>query len=131
MASTPNFASTPLAPDLIQISTSNTDRDGTGTLGTVVSGTAEGVVIEQIKITSPDATTAGMIRFFLSIDGGSTKRLIFEQPVKAVTPSSTTKAFNIEIEDLNGLVLFTTNTILYAGTHVAETFNIFVQKAGL
>jgi hypothetical protein len=131
MASNPSFASTPLAPDLIQISTANTNRDGTGTLGTLVTGTADGVVIEQITITATGTTTAGMIRFFLSVDGGTNTRLIYEQQVAAQIPSATVPAFSIEIVPLNGLVLLTTNTILYVSTEEAETFNVLAQKAGL
>jgi hypothetical protein len=131
MANTPNFASTPLAPDLIQISTANTNRDGTGTLGTFVTGTAGGIVIEQITITATGTTTAGMIRFFLSVDGGTNTRLIYEQQVSAQIPSATVPAFSIESVPLNGLVLLTTNTILYVSTEKAETFNVLAQKAGL
>ena len=131
MASNPSFASTPLAPDLIQISTANTNRDGTGTLGTFVTGTAGGIVIEQITITATGTTTAGMIRFFLSVDGGTNTRLIYEQQVSAQIPSATVPAFSIESVPLNGLVLLTTNTILYVSTEKAETFNVLAQKAGL
>jgi hypothetical protein len=131
MASNPSFASTPLAPDLIQISTANTNRDGTGTLGTFVTGTAGGIVIEQITITATGTTTAGMIRFFLSVDGGTNTKLIYEQQVSAQIPSATVPAFSIQSVPLNGLVLLTTNTILYVSTEKAETFNVLAQKAEL
>lgn len=131
MSSTPNFASTPLAPDLIQVSTANTDRDGSGTLGTLTTGTSGGVVLEQVTITATGTTTAGMIRFFLSVDGGTNKRLINEVTVGAVTPSGTVQAFTSEAAGLVGLVLLTTSTILYASTNNAETFNIIAQKSGL
>lgn len=131
MSSTPNFASTPLAPDLIQVSTANTNRDGTGTLVTLTTGTTDGVVIEQVSITATGTTTAGMIRFFLSINGGTDKRLINEVIVTAVTPSGTAQAFSVYAPALEGLVLLTTSTILYASTNNAETFNILAQKSGL
>lgn len=131
MSSTPNFASTPLAPDLIQVSTANTNRDGTGTLVTLTTGTTAGVVIEQVSITATGTTTAGMIRFFLSINGGTDKRLINEVIVTAVTPSGTAQAFSVYAPALEGLVLLTTSTILYASTNNAETFNILAQKSGL
>lgn len=131
MASNPSFASNPLAPDLIEISTANTNRDGTGTLGTLTTGTTDGVVVESITITATGTTTAGMIRFFLSIDGGSTKKLICEKTVIAKTPSASLNAFSTLVPELAGLVLLTTNTILYASTNNAETFNVFAQKAGL
>ena len=131
MSSSPNFASTPLAPDVIQISTANTNRDGTGTLGTLTTGTSSGVVIEQITIQATGTTTAGMIRFFISTDGGTTKRLVQETIVTAATPSGTVQAFTINVSALAGLVLLTTNTILYAATNNAETFNVIAQKSGL
>jgi hypothetical protein len=131
MASSPNFASTALAPDLIQISTANTNRDGTGTAGTLTTGTTSGVVLENVVVTATGTTTAGMIRFFLSIDGGTNKRLICERVVTAKTPSGTVNAFSTTVPELVGLVLLTTNTVLYASTNNAETFNILTQKAGL
>jgi hypothetical protein len=131
MSSTPNFASTALAPDLVQISTANTNRDGTGTLGTLTTGTTSGVVIEQVTVTATGTTTAGVLRFFLSVDGGTTKGLIHEELVLAQTPSGTARAFTIDVDALAGLMLLTTNTILYASTNNAETFNVLVQKAGL
>ena len=131
MSSTPNFASTALAPDLVQISTANANRDGSGTLATVTTGTANGVVIEQITATATGNTTAGMLRFFLSTNGGSTKHLIREEQVLAQTVSDTARAFTVEVSALTGLVLMTTSTILYASTNNAETFNVLAQKAGL
>lgn len=131
MSSSPNFASTALAPDLVQISTANTNRDGTGTLGTITTGTSSGVVIEQVTVIATGTTTAGVLRFFLSADGGTTKRLIHEELVVAQTPGSTALAFTVDVDALAGLVLLTTNTILYASTNNAETFNVLVQKAGL
>lgn len=131
MSSTPNFAAVALAPNLVEISTANTNRDGTGTLGTLVTGTTGGVVIEQITVTATGTTTAGMIRFFLSIDGGTSKRLIYEAQVTAQTPSASARAFTTDVSPLIGLVLLTTNTILYVSTEKAETFNVLAQKAGL
>lgn len=131
MAAAPAYASTPLPPDIVQVSAANTNRDGSGTLVQVTAGTAAGVVTEQIRITAVGATTAGMIRFFLSKDGGATKRLLIEVQVGAVTPSATQAAFTSVVADLAGLTLQDPNTILYAATNNAETFNIFHHKAGL
>ncbi|NBX74718.1 MAG: hypothetical protein EBQ89_10555, partial [Alphaproteobacteria bacterium] len=71
MATDPNFAGTPLAGNA-QISTANTNRDGTGTLGTVVTAGASGSRIEEIVIEATGTTTAGMIRLFLN-DGTNTR----------------------------------------------------------
>jgi hypothetical protein len=131
MSSAPNFASVALAPDVVQISTANTNRDGTGTLGTVTTGTTDGVVIEKITIKATGTTTAGIIRFFVSVDTGSTKLLIDEIYVSAITPSGTVPAFVAEVPSLVGLVLKNTSSILYASTHNAATFNIIAEKSGL
>lgn len=131
MATTPNFAATALAPDVVQISTANTNRDGTGTLGTVTTGTTAGVVIENITIKATGTTTAGCVRFFISTDTGTTKRLIAEIVVNAITPGASTATFFSNVPQLEGLVLVGTTTILYASTHNAETFNVIAEKSGL
>lgn len=131
MAAAPAYASTPLKPDIVQISAANTNRDGTGTLVSVTVGTAQGVVTEQVRVSAVGVTTAGMVRFFLSNDGGATKRFLCEIAVTAITPSATQAGFTKVVDDLTGLTLFDTQTILYAATHNAEIFNIFHHKAGL
>lgn len=131
MSSTPNFASVALAPDVVQVATANTNRDGTGTLATVTTGTTDGVVIEKVTIKATGTTTAGIIRFFVSVDTGTNKRLLTEIYVSAITPSGTVPAFVSEVPALVGLVLKNTSSILYASTHNAETFNIVAEKSGL
>jgi hypothetical protein len=126
MATDPNFASTPVA-GLAQISTANTNRDGTGTLGTVVTAGASGSRIEEIVIEATGTTTAGIVRLFLN-DGTNT-RLWREVAVTAATPSGTVLAFTASVRndtrpDLPLLVL-PTGWSLRAGTHNAETFNVF------
>jgi hypothetical protein len=131
MASTPGYAAIPRAPDVAQISTANTNRDGSGTLATLSTGTSGGDAIENVGIVASGTTTPGMIRFFLSKDGGTTKVLIVEQQVPAVTPSGTQPAFSTNVPQLVGLLLMTTSTILYVSTNNAEAFNVVVQKCGL
>ena len=131
MGASPNYASNPLPPNIIQVSAANTNRDGSGTVVELTKGTVAGVVLEQVRIEAAGVTTSGMIRFFLSIDNGATKRLFCEKPVTAITPSATTQAFSALVDDLVGLTLQDANTILYAATHNAEVFNIFSHKAGL
>lgn len=131
MASSPNFAATALAPDVIQVSTANTALDGSGTIGTLTTGTASGVVIESVTIKAAGTNTAGMIRFFVSVDNGSTKRLVAEVNATATTPSATVTSFTAQVPSLVGLVLLGTTSILYASTEKAEAFNIVAQKSGL
>ena len=76
MATTPNYAATPLPPDIVQLTAANTNRDGTGAMVKVATGTASGIVTEQLRVTATGNTTSGMIRFFLSLNGGTSKFLI-------------------------------------------------------
>ena len=135
MSTSANYAATPKNSGA-QISTANTGRDGTGTLGTVYTAGPSGSRIDSIVIQATGAsTTAGMIRFFSSIDAGTTKRLIGEVPVLANTPSGTTPCFQTVLTSQNasfiqnGLVL-QANSILYASTNNAEAFNVIAVNAG-
>lgn len=131
----PAYASVPLLPDNVQVTAANTNRDGTGTVVAVTTGPSGGVrmgdVIEQVIIQAAGAVTDGMIRFFISHDAGTTKRLIDEIQVAALTPSGTTPAYRNTAPDLVGMTFANQNAILYASTNNAETFNIIVQKSGV
>jgi hypothetical protein len=125
MASVPAFASTPRTA-VTQISTANTNRDGTGTIGTVLTAAAAGTRIDDVKIVATGATTAGVVRLFLH--DGSNSRLWTEVIVTAITPSTTVAVWSAELNDL-GLVLKDDNWSLRASTHNAEAFNVCVTRA--
>lgn len=126
MASNAQYVGTP-KNGVSQVSTANTNRDGTGTLATVYTAGANGSRIDLLKIISVSTTTAGMVRLF--IDDSTNTRLIAEIPVIAVTPSSTTPCWYVDYEFTNGLIL-QANWILKASTNNAETFNIIPLIAG-
>ena len=134
MATSASFAATPKNTGAA-ISTANTGRDGSGTLGTVYTAGASGSRIDSIVVQATGTTTAGMIRFFLSIDAGTTKRLIGEVPVVAVTASATVPVWQALLTSQNssflqnGLVL-QASAILYAATNNAESFNVVAVNAG-
>ena len=128
MATNPNYASTPRSA-VAQISAANTNRDGTGTLVTVIAGAASGSRVDDLTIQATGTTTAGMVRLFLSLDNGTTNRLIREVEIAARTPSGTTPAFRAELLDL-GIILPNANALLRAATHNAEAFNIIASRAG-
>lgn len=65
MSSTAQYANTPKLGE-VQISTANTNRDGTGTLGTVLVAGTSGTRIDKIQITATGTTTAGMVRLFVT-----------------------------------------------------------------
>lgn len=123
----PIFALTPKT-GLVQISTANTARDGTGTMGTVVTAGANGSRVDCITIVATGTTTAGVVRLF--IYDGSNVRLWKEILVSAITPSTTVKVFSsILNSDSDGdlpLVLQAAYQVR-ASTHNAETFNVAAQ----
>lgn len=131
MVTQPQFAAVPLL-DIAQISAANANRDGTGTTVLVASGTAAGKRIERVLIKGAGpSSTAGMVRFYLSLDSGATKRLIAEVPVGAVSPSANVATFSAYCPELAGLKLPAVATQLLASTHYGEAFNIIVESGGL
>lgn len=119
----PIFTLTPKI-GIAQISTANANRDGTGTLGTVLTGAEFGTRINRVEIQATGTTTAGMIRLF--IDDGANVRLWREVTVTAITPSATVVAFTGSIVPTEPLVL-PYNHVLKAATEKAETFNVFAH----
>lgn len=110
----------------VQISTANTNRDGTGTLGTVVTAANDGTRIEKITIKATGTTTAGMVRLF--IDNLTNVRLWKEVTIDAITPSGTVEAFSKVIELFGDDALdLPSGYILKAGTHNAEAFNVIAE----
>lgn len=130
MAAEPVFAATPKV-GMVQISTANTGRDGTGAMGTVVTGGASGSIIKKICVCATGTTTSGVVRLFL-YDGTDT-RLIQEIIIPAITPSTTVEAFSRTItfgpDDI--LHLPSNSWELLASTHNAEAFNVFAFYADL
>lgn len=125
MGTSANYASTPRAA-VGQVSTANTNRDGTGTIATIFTAGSSGSRIDDIVIQATGTTTAGMVRLFLH--DGTNARLWAEVPVSAVTPSGTVPAFVSSL--LNQSLVLPNGWSLRASTHNAETFNVIVDRAG-
>jgi hypothetical protein len=121
---TPIFVITPHV-GMVRIVTSNSNRDGTGTLGDVCVGALNGTRIDRILINATATTTAGMIRLII-YDGVSASRLFREVPVTAITPSGILVAFEASIAapDLNPLLVLPAGYVLRAGTQNAESFDV-------
>lgn len=119
MATSPQFAAVPNR-GVALINAANTNRDGTGTLGTVWTAGAAGGRIDEIRIKAAATTTAGMVRLYVS--DGTNHRLFEEQPVAAITPSATVESAEYVLT-YNNLVLKAGET-LRASTHAAEAFNV-------
>lgn len=138
MATSAQYTTTPIV-EYAQVTTANTARDGTGTTVLLCSGPSSaqgsgiGKRISKVFIKATGTTTQGVIRFFISVDGGTTKRLITEVFSYPITPGSSTLSFETTVPALEGLVLqgqvSSLNCSLYASTEKAETFNIIVVSA--
>ena len=132
MAATPQFASTPRASS-VAVSTANANRDGTGTVGTVIIAGSSGTRISRVVIKALGTTTAGMVRLFLH--DGTNYILLCEVLVSAITASATVAAFESLMNELdNGNVLPLTipsGWSLRASTEKAESFRVTALGADL
>lgn len=108
---------------VVAISTANTARDGTGTMGTVLTAGTNGSRIDKVTIEAQGTTTAGMVRLFLH--NGTTAFLILEQTIAAVTPSGTVKAEHYDLSSAPFPLSIPTGWSLRASTNNAESFNVF------
>lgn len=125
MSTSPQYASTPRC-GIGQASAANTNRDGTGTLATILTAGASGSRIDAVNIKAVATTTAGMIRLF--IHDGTNALLLTELPVLALTPSATLPSWEAQLTTNNMSqvlpVILPTGYSLRASTHNAETFNV-------
>jgi hypothetical protein len=134
MATTAQFTAQPTI-DITQISTANTNRDGTGTIATIATGPATaaaagvGKRINRVTIQATGTTGSNVIRFYISLDSGTTNRLICEKLFNSITPSTTIPAARMEVGELVGLILPGGGAaVLRASTNNAETYNIMVES---
>jgi len=113
---------------MVRISTSNTNRDGTGTLGDVVTAAINGTRVDRIIVTATSTTTAGMVRLYIW-DGVSATRLWRELSIPAITPSGTVLAYTVTIisSDANPLLVLPNAYVLRASTQNAESFDVIAH----
>jgi len=140
MATNAQYAATPVL-EISLINTANTARDGTGTMSlccaglTAASAAGIGKRLNRISVTANQTTTAGAVRFFGTTDGGTTRRLLVEKIVPAITPSTSIPTFRTEVPELAGLILPGTvggvTCGLFASTNAGETFSIAVESGTL
>lgn len=121
MATAPIFTATPRCA-VGQIGTANTNRDGTGTVGTICSAGTNGSRIDYIEVQATGTTTAGVVRLF--IHDNTNFRLLTEIMISAITPSTTVAAAHYTYTPAFPIIL-PANYSIRASTHNAETFNIF------
>jgi hypothetical protein len=128
MAADPIFTATPVI-GMVQIATANTARDGSGTLGTVITGGTNGTRITRVIVQAAGNTTAGIVRLFIGDNAGTPViRLWKEIQVTVATVSATVMGFTYTLELLGERALILpAGYTLRAAPHNAEIFNVFAE----
>jgi hypothetical protein len=127
MADNPAFAVTPRLAS-VNIATANTNRDGTGTVATLITGASTGTRIAEIVIKARVTTTAGQVRVFLH-DG--TNFFFFDEiAVAAATPSNSVQSTRVSTT-YNNLVLPSASWSIRVSTHNAESIDVTALGADL
>ena len=108
---------------MVSINTANSNLDGTGTLGTVLTAAANGTKVKSVTIKAKGSTTAqGMVRLF--VVGAATAELIAEIKIPIITQSAADKCFEKYLPlDLD----LQSGDVLKASTQIGDTFNIFAE----
>lgn len=127
MADSPAFAVTPRLAS-VNVATANTNRDGTGTVATLITGASTGTRIAEIVIQARATTTAGMVRIFLY--DGTTYRFFDEVSVAAATVSASVKGTRVSTL-YNNLVLPSASWSIVVSTHNAESIDVTALGADL
>lgn len=127
MATEPAFAVTPRIA-AANVATANSNRDGTGTVATVITGASTGTRIAEVVVQARVTTTAGMVRLFLY--DGSTYRFFDEIAISAATVSASVKAIRVSTLYSN-LILPSASWSLVASTHNAESIDVIALGADL
>ena len=127
MATAPAFAVTPRIGN-VNIATANTNRDGTGTVATLITGAATGTRVSEICIKARVTTTAGQVRVFLH-DG--TSFFAFDEiAVAAASVSATVQGTRVSTT-YNNLILPSASWSIRVSTHNAESIDVTAFGADL
>ncbi len=108
---------------LVTISTANSNLDGTGTMGTLLTAGSNGTYIKSIIIKAQEAVSKGMIRLF--IDDGNDPKLFMEVPVERYAQAGSTKTFERHII-LN--MKLQSGYILKVSTENSNIFNVIAES---
>jgi hypothetical protein len=110
----------------VNISTANSNLDGSGALGTVLTaasgGNSGGTFIRSVTLKATGNTSLGMLRVFVS--NGTNTYLLWEIIVPANDQTGVVPAFYCTI---NESFTLQAGYILYASTQNAESFNIIAN----
>ncbi len=127
MAAEPVFAVTPRI-GATNVATANTNRDGSGTVSTLIVGASTGTRVVEIVCKARVTTTAGMVRAFLY--DGSTYRLLDEYSIAAATVSASVQSTRVSTT-YNNLILPSASWSIVVSTHNAESMDVIALAADL
>jgi hypothetical protein len=127
MATAPAFAVTPRIAS-VNIATANTNRDGTGTVATLITGASTGTRIAEIVIKARVTTTAGQVRVFLH--DGTSFFAFNEIAVAAATVSNSVQGVRVSAV-YNNLILPSASWSIRVSTHNAESIDVTALGADL
>jgi hypothetical protein len=125
---TPACAQSPMLTT-VQMSTANTNRDGTGTLSALVAAGPSGSLIDWIGFKATVTIANGTVRIF-HVDSSGNKYLIDEVVTSSTTPSGTAASANYTWYPPSGTSLgLPSGDSLAFCTNNAETWNVTVSGA--
>ncbi len=107
---------------MVTISTANTNLDGTGTLGTVLTAASSGTLLKSVTVKAINNKTEGVVRLFIT--HGANTRLLAEVEVQAVTYSSNDTSFEARL-DVN--FDMDSGDVLKASTEKGESFIVIAE----
>lgn len=128
MAAEPAFAATPRI-GTVNIATANPNRDGTGTIATLITSGTAGTRVTEIVCKARGVTTAGMVRVFLH--DGTNFFLFDEISIAAVATPGASTATTRTRNNYDNLILPSASWSLRVSTHNAESIDVTALGADL
>jgi hypothetical protein len=121
MATAPNFTGTPRV-GVASVSTSNANRDGTGTIVDVITGASTGTKIQEIVIKSTNDPADSIVTLFLN--DGTTNWLFDEIDLGNPAAGSTTVTAYRTVAQYSNLILPNASWKVRAAITVAPTAGV-------
>lgn len=133
MSTAAQYASIPKI-GIANISTANANRDGTGTIGTVITATAtttSGTRIDKIVIEATSTTTAGLVRLYLTegFVGNTVTSMTFVSTTATVTTAVAHGRTTGDIVTMQGAVPYNYNGQFVITVTGASTFTYTMTAA--
>lgn len=129
MATSPSFIGTP-AIGSVNVATANTAIDGTGTITTLITGAATGTRILEVVAQCAATSAAARVNLFLTVDSGTTWRLLDQIAIAAATASATVSANRVTATYAN-LVLKDATQRLGCAVSVSQSTNVIALGGDL